>query len=116
VADDPEEQAEDDAEEDRGGEGKGDGPASASPGEVAGEAPEGEMEAGEGEHDQTGDYEQSAEKDESSTEVGHTWGYEAGARMAVASRRRSVGWQGLVRMPRGRLSWVDCSRTPARLE
>jgi hypothetical protein len=44
AADDPEEQAEDDAEQDRGGEGKGDRPSASAPGEVAGESAERQVE------------------------------------------------------------------------
>ena len=76
--DDPEDKTEDDAEENRGGQGKEDRPSSASPGEVSREAAEGEMESREDNDDQSGHDEGESEEDEGATEVGHDGELRAG--------------------------------------
>jgi hypothetical protein len=71
AADRPEEEAEDYAEQDRSGEGKGDRPSASAPGEVAGETSEGHMEACEGNDNQTGCEEDETEEDEDAAKIGH---------------------------------------------
>lgn len=71
AVDEPEEQAEEDAEQDRGCEGDGDRPVAAAPGEVSGEMAEGEIEASESEDKEADDDEGETEKDEDAAEIGH---------------------------------------------
>ena len=121
TADGPKDKAKDCAEQDGGGEGEGDGPATASPVEIAGEVAEGQMQAAETDNDQAGKEQQTAEEDQDSAEIIHfnpprEERIQALASMAAASRRRSSGLHGLVRIPMGRLSLLACSRTLGRLE
>jgi hypothetical protein len=69
--DDPQEKGEDDAEQDGGCEGNGDRPSAATPGKIAGETTEREMEAGEAKNDESGDDQQEAKEEECATEVRH---------------------------------------------
>ncbi|MCU1318968.1 MAG: hypothetical protein JWP98_486 [Edaphobacter sp.] len=71
AVDGPEEEAEDYAEQDRSGEREGDRPSSPAPGEVAGKTSEGQMEAGEGDDNQTGCNKDETEEDEDAAKIGH---------------------------------------------
>jgi len=113
---DPENQAEDHAKQDAGNKRKRDGPASTAPIQIAGEAAKRDIKAVEAENDHANYNEYQTKEDEDAAKIGHKAGQLAFASMVAASRRRSEGWQGLVRMPMGWASLSDCSRTLWRLE
>jgi hypothetical protein len=71
VADSPENEAEDNADEDGAGHGEGDTPATASPGEVSGQAAEGDVEALQHNQNDADDDEEEAKVDENAAETGH---------------------------------------------
>jgi hypothetical protein len=71
VVDDPEDEAEDDADKERGHQGDGDAPVAASPGEIAGEAPQRDVEASEDDNDETDGNQKNAEGDQDASEIRH---------------------------------------------
>jgi hypothetical protein len=71
VVDDPEQKAEEDAEQQTGDEREGDRPAAAAPGEVAGEAAQRNIEAVKAEHDQPRNDEEKTKEDKDAAKVGH---------------------------------------------
>jgi hypothetical protein len=71
AVDDPEKETEDYAEQDRSDEGKGDRPSATTPGEVAGKTSEGQMEACEGDDDQTRCNKDETKKDEDAAKIRH---------------------------------------------
>jgi cobalamin biosynthesis protein CobT len=73
AVDGPENQAQNDAEEEGGGERKGDGPASSAPGEVTGKASQRDVKSNKNNDDDTHNDEQKAEEDEDAAEIGHVF-------------------------------------------
>src|SRR5580698_4050942 len=74
------------------------------------------MQALEYDHDDSEAYKSQTEKDQQSTERHICGRVQALASSASASRSRSSGAQGLVMMPSGRGSPLDCSETRFRFE
>jgi hypothetical protein len=72
AANDPEKQAQHNADEDRGRQRKGDGPTTAAPVEVAWQTAEGEMEAAETENHDTEQYQEEAKKNKGAAKIMHS--------------------------------------------
>jgi hypothetical protein len=79
MVDGPQQQAEDDAEQDAGCEGKGDRPSAPTPGEVARETAQREIQASEAKDHEAGDDQQQAQKEERATKVRHGEGIGSGS-------------------------------------
>ena len=71
AADCPKNQAEDYAEDDGAGDGDGDAPVAAPPGEITGEASEGNAEAAKNQKNKAYEYEQKTERDKDASEFRH---------------------------------------------
>jgi len=71
AVEEPEDEAEDCAEQDAGDDGEGEGPVAATEGDVSGETAEGDVEAAEADNQQACDKEDRAGDDKEATEVGH---------------------------------------------